>query len=88
MREEQREEFRLRMTRPNPNKDTPDECLFKLTEQRRLVAIGGSGKGDAPAFLTAAERKLKGVTVTDAVFEKADGAPPKAGHWWVVTEAK
>lgn len=77
----------LRMTRPNPNKDTPDECLFKLTEQRRLVAVGGAGRGDAPAFLTTAERKLKGVTLTDAVFEKSDGAP-KAGHWWVVTEAK
>ncbi len=80
-------EFQLRMTRPAPTKDTPDECLFKLTEQRRLVAVVGAGRGDVPAYLATADRKLKGVTFTDAVFEKADGSP-KAGHWWVISEAK
>jgi hypothetical protein len=72
-----------RMVRLDPTKDVPDAALFRLAETRRQLAVVWQDE----AALSTSDRKLKGVTVTDVVFDKPD-SPPSPRQMWVVTETK
>lgn len=70
----------------DPARATPQAALFKLSEVRRAVTIGGAVKAQS-GVLTATEKKIKGVTVHEPSIESPEDPPPPA-QLWLITEAK
>jgi hypothetical protein len=72
----------------DPQKETPDNLLFELTETRREVVITSLAKGQTNGLvLTVVEKKQKGVTIYELAFEKKE-SPPTPHQLWIISEAK
>jgi hypothetical protein len=72
----------------DPQKETPENLLFQVTETRREVVIASLARGETNGLvLTVTEKKQKGVTVYELGFEKKE-SPPTPNQLWVITEAK
>lgn len=77
----------LGTVKADPQKETPDTALFKLAEVRREVTIASLAKGQNVTFVTAAEKKAKGVTVFELSLEPKESPTPPS-QLWVLSEAK